>query len=323
MTAPSGPPSDRAAWQPWTPERPGPGVTCPACGLANQPGARVCRRCGLPIASPDDPLRGVTPGRVDIPGARGSGLSATFGLLIVVAALVVVGSLALSGDGFLSGGSQLGAAFSGDASAGSLDPAASGQPAATGAPGATLAPGATPVSGVPGTSPAPGTTPAPRTPATPAGIDWTCETGTIGDTEAGRWRLATVSAGPREGFDRITLDLERMAARTRQATNVTMAWSTPAEAEERYGVRPAGPRVLVLTFDPDIALGTPRAIDTESLEAEAALVLRSVDVLSSEDGATVLLAGIRGDGCARLNSPQWKRDGVDDRALVYLDVQSQ
>jgi hypothetical protein len=291
--------------------------------MANQPGARVCRHCGLPIASADDPLRGVTPGRVDIPGARGSGLSATFGLLIVVAALVVVGSLALSGNGFLSGGGQLGAAFSGDATAGTPGPAASTAPSATLAPGTTQAPGSTTVPVEPGTTPAPGTSGAPATPALPAGIDWTCEQGSISDSEAGRWRLSTVSAGPREGYDRITLDLERMAARTRQATSVTVAWLTPAEAEERYGLRPAGPRVLTLTFDPDIALGTPRAIDTDSLEAEAALALRSVDVLAAEDGRTVLLAGVRGDGCARLNSPQWKRDGTEDRTLLYVDVQSE
>jgi len=82
-------------------------VTCPACGLANEPGARVCRNCGLPIASAGDPLRGVKPGRVDLPSAQRSGLSATVGLALVVGLLLVGGTLAVSGGGILNSGGRL------------------------------------------------------------------------------------------------------------------------------------------------------------------------------------------------------------------------
>ena len=102
--SPSNRSSGGKARQPWAPDQAARGVTCPACGLANEPGARVCRNCGLPIASSDDPLRGVTPGRVDLPGGQRSALSAALGLALVVGLLLVGGSLAVSGGGFLDGG---------------------------------------------------------------------------------------------------------------------------------------------------------------------------------------------------------------------------
>ena len=104
MTGPSRLPVRGTPRQPWTPEHPAQGITCPACGLRNDPGARICRNCGLPIASAGDPLRGVTRGRVDMPGARGSGVSATVGLVTVVAVLLLAGTLAVSGGGLLNRG---------------------------------------------------------------------------------------------------------------------------------------------------------------------------------------------------------------------------
>ena len=108
MSGPTRPPSGGASRQPWSPEQAPKGVTCPACGLANDDGVRTCRNCGLPIAGTDDPVRGVAPGRVAMPSTQRSGVSALVGLALVVGLLLVAGTLAVSGGGILSSGGRLG-----------------------------------------------------------------------------------------------------------------------------------------------------------------------------------------------------------------------
>ena len=108
MTRSTQPQGAGAPHQPWTPDQAPQGVTCPACGLANEAGARVCRNCGLPIASTADPLRGVKPGHVDLPTAQRSGLSGMVGLAMVIGLLLVGGTLAVSGGGILNSGGRLG-----------------------------------------------------------------------------------------------------------------------------------------------------------------------------------------------------------------------
>ena len=110
MTRSNQPQGAGAPGQPWTPDQASQGVTCPACGLANEAGARVCRNCGLPIASTSDPLRGVKPGHVDLPTARRSGLSGMVGLAVVIGLLLVGGTLAVTGGGILNSGGRLGVA---------------------------------------------------------------------------------------------------------------------------------------------------------------------------------------------------------------------
>ena len=81
--------------------------------------------------------------------------------------------------------------------------------------------------------------------------------------------------------------------------------------------------MLALSMEPSIAIDANRTIDTASLDAEAVAALRSVEAFTGEDGVSRVLVGVRGDGCARLSSPQWKTAGADRRALIQVDVQSQ
>ena len=108
MTRSTSPQGGSPPRQPWTPDQAPQGVTCPACALVNEAGARVCRNCGLPIASTADPLRGVKAGHVDLPTAQRSGLSGMVGLAMVIGLLLVGGTLAVSGGGILNSGGRLG-----------------------------------------------------------------------------------------------------------------------------------------------------------------------------------------------------------------------
>lgn len=289
------------------------GITCPACGLRNEPGARVCRNCGLPIAAAGDPLRGVTHGRVEMPGARGSGVSATVGLVMVVAVLLVAGTLAVSGGGLLDRGGRIGAA--------PPDASPAGSPRSEPEPVETSAPDVVP----PDASPAPqgSVAPAPAATTVGAATDYGCGELAIRDPEGSRWTLATFAAGAREGFDRVTIELTRSGNAPR-ATVVRAEWTTPREAAARFDIaRPTGGRALVLTLDGQVELGANQAIDASQLDAEGVGTLRSVQVFVTEaDGLTRAVIGIRGDGCARLESRQWAKKGRDRQTAIWVDVQA-
>ena len=60
---------------------------CPSCGLLNDGSARFCRNCGLPLGWPQDPVRGTTTRRAELPSERGSGLASIVGLLAALALL--------------------------------------------------------------------------------------------------------------------------------------------------------------------------------------------------------------------------------------------
>src|SRR5688500_15103865 len=134
MTGASRPSRGGGPRQPRSPEPGGP-IPCPSCGLRNDPTARVCRNCGLPVASATDPLRGVAPGRLGMPGVRASGISATVGLVAVVAVLLVAGVLVLSGDSLLTRGGMFGGGVGAAGSPGTGGVAATPAPGATGVPG--------------------------------------------------------------------------------------------------------------------------------------------------------------------------------------------
>jgi hypothetical protein len=257
----------------------------------------VCRNCGLPVARPTDPLRGVTPGRLDIPGMRNSGISATVGLAVVIGVLLVAGTLALSGGGILSRGGLLG-----------------GGPA--NASPASLAPGQTPV---PGSSPDPG---APQAGAPNDNTAFSCSTLSVRDPERARWRFNQVEALALDGFEQIVISLERAGGRAREAGTASTAWLTPEEAIERYQIpRPAGSRTVVLTFDAPVELDSSRSLDDSALEGLGLQNVRSVHVAEA-DGQLVAIVGVAGEGCARLSSPRWKKRGGDRSADVLLDIET-
>jgi hypothetical protein len=231
---------------------------------------------------------------------RNSGISATIGLAAAIAVLIVAGVLVVGGDSILNRGGTI--IFGG----------ADGTPG----PGATRAPGS---DTEPGSS-------APRASARPADIgtatDFSCGAAEIRDPDRGRWRLADVGLAAGDGFEQVEVSLQRASER-RQTGTVRTAWMTPEQAVESYQVpRPAGSRVIVLTFTGSVELDSDRLLDASDADAAGLDDVRSVQLTTDPDGRTVALVGIAGDGCARLSAPRWKKKGVDRRVDVLLDVQS-
>jgi hypothetical protein len=288
-------------------------VTCPACGLANDAVARVCRNCGLPIASVSDPLRGVMPGRVDLPMARRSGLSALIGLAMVVGLLVVGGTLALSGGGILTTGGRLG-----------VEPAVTSAPD----PGASTAAVEVEVEG--GASPAPDgqissgdAGEATTTAAT--SFEYTCDDGSIADLSSSKWQLSQFQAGLRDeegqSFERITWEMSKRGS-AKEGTVATMEWTTPKEARTTYGsTLVTGARAVVVTFDGPIDATVGQQADAVFLEPEGLGQIRSIDMFAGADGKVRTVIGIRGDSCARMSSLGWSKKGKVKNAKVYLDVE--
>jgi hypothetical protein len=317
MTRSNKPQGGGAAGRPWTPDQAPQGVTCPACGLANEAGARVCRNCGLPIASTADPLRGVKPGHVDLPTARRSGLSGMVGLAMVIGLLLVGGTLAVSGGGILNSGGRLGVAPDASASpaAGATDvPRDDGDDPVT-QPGI-----AAPSAAVAGEETANGLTAGSAT-----AFDYTCDDGAIVDLSASKWQLSRFTAGLREDeagtYERITWEMSKRGS-AQTGTTATMEWTTPKEARTNEGATlVTGSRAIVVTFDGPVDSGAGQQIDQLLLEPEGIEQIRTIDMFEGDDGKVRTVIGIRGDSCARMSSVGWSKKGKIKNAKVYLDVE--
>jgi hypothetical protein len=288
------------------------GVTCPACGLANEAGARVCRNCGLPIASAGDPLRGVAPGRVDMPSTHRSGLSATIGLVLVIGLLLVGGSLAVSGGGILSSGGRL-------VSGAEADPSAT----PSGLPGPVEGQVAIDDGVAGSTSPVPDDAP----PAEGTSFAYTCEDAAIKDLGKLRWQLSEVRAGTRVdedgAFDQVYWKMSRQSKKAvKKGTTVRMEWTTPQEAQEAYGIqRVQGDRALVITFDGPVQITANQTIEAVQLQAEGIDQIRRIQLFEGEDGNVRAAIGLRTDSCARMEAKGWGGKATPANSRVILDIE--
>ena len=301
MTGPTRPNAAGGARQAWSPEPASRRLPCPACGIANDQAARVCRNCGLPIAGAGDPLRGVAPGRVELLGTQRSGFSATVGLALVVGLLLIAGTLAVSGGGILDSGGRIGVAP--DASAASSD-----------AESGTLAASSGPV------GPAVASSAAPRT-SIGKSFSYTCEDAAIRDLSRSRWRIEKFVAGPREGFDRVTWEMRRRS-KAEQGSLVRMEWLEPREARERFeGIgRVLGDRALVVTYEGDVDIGANQRVDGLFLEPEGVEQVRSIEMFEGEDGLVRTVIGLRGTGCAQMSGKGFGKGAKSKGGRVFLDV---
>lgn len=275
----------------------------------------MCRNCGLPIASANDPLRGVAPGRVDMPSAQRSGLSATIGLVLVIGLLLVGGSLAVSGGGILSGGGRLvsGAAASPSATPVDGPEAVDDRPVVDG----------TASDGTDGTSREPEDTP----PAEGTSFDYTCEDSAIKDLGKLKWLMSEVRAGPRVdedgAFDQIYWKMSRQSKKSaKKGTTVTMEWSTPKEAQQEYGLtRVLGDRALIITFDGPVDITANQTIEGEQLEAEGIDQIKRIQLFEGEDGMVRTAIGLRTDSCARMEAKGWGGKAKPANSRVILDIE--
>ncbi len=310
MTGPTKPPSGGAPRQPWTPDQASNGVTCPACGLANEAGARVCRNCGLPIASANDPLRGVAPGSVNLPSTQRSGLSATIGLLLVVGLLLVGGTLAFSGGGILGSGGRL---VPGPEAGSTTAPLGSGEPVDGGI--------------LTGSNDGNGIVPDATLTATSTAFDYTCDDAAITDKSKIRWLLSEVQAGPRSDedgtYDQIYWKLTQDSAKkNKKGTTVTMEWTTPKEAQQAYGIaRVQGDRAIVVTFDGPVKITANQTIETAQLEAAGIDQVKKIQLFQGDDGKVRTAIGLSTDSCARMRASNWGGKAKQN-SKVMLDVEN-
>ncbi len=269
---------------------------------------RTCRNCGLPIAAAEDPVRGVAPGRVDLPKVHRSGISATVGFILVIALLLVGGSLAVSGGGgLLSGGGR----FFAEAS-----PTPTPGPAVD-ASGAPIGEAATETED-----------PLDRTiKATGVKFDYTCDDSAIKDLSRGKWYLSDVVAGLRTGddgtqYDQIYWKMSRTTKKkAKNGTNVTMQWSTPKALQDRFGIgRVQGDRALLITFNGPVDLATNSTIETGQLEDESIDQVKRVQ-LFEKNGKVRTAIGLKGESCARMRATGWGTKAKLDNARVILDIE--
>ncbi len=314
MTTANRPQSGGAPVQPWTPGAAPTGVTCPACGLTNEAGARTCRNCGLPIAAADDPVRGVAPGRVELPRTRRSGFSATLGFFMVVGLLLVGGSLALTGGGgLLSGGGR----FFAEAT-----PSPTPTPAIVDTADDDSV--ATPVTADEANLPK----------AKTANMKtYTCDNGSIRDLSRGRWVLSDVDVRTRSDkdgnpYDQVFWKMDRQnpnkKVNAKKATLAKMLWTTPDEAKAKYGDsigRVLGDRAVEIIFDGPVSISFNSEIELAELDDMGIEQIRRVQ-LFEKYGKVRTVIGLKGDSCGRLGSLNWGANKAKkDNAQVVLDLE--
>jgi hypothetical protein len=273
------------------------------------------------IRSGADPVRGTTTRRADLPSDRGAGIAAVLSLAAIVAIAGLAGFLVLRG-------------FETATTAGASAPSSSPPAAArsSGTPTSSVVPQVSPAPvppNEPSADPIDEPTPEPTAEPTPAPADeptarplstrtgWTCEGAAIQDPLQGRWRIVQARWGRMDDFDRLTFDLTRVEGEAQRGVIVRMQFMRPNRAASRFGVEtPVGDRAIVLTFDGAMNLRSDIAVQQPGLAS-----LASVEARKDDEGVIRAVAGVNGDGCARLVANEW-RTGSDDttEAKLVIDI---
>ncbi len=301
---------DRGGWTGDTGFAGPPALVCPSCGLRNDPSARFCRNCGLPLGWPQDPVRGTTTRQADLPSERGAGVASIIGLLAAVGVLVVAGFLVLRGSG--GGGTP--------------------NPSHTPSPRPSVAVGSpNPSSSVPlgSVGPSPGATATPVITETPtdevtappgdltATIDFTCDKGTIGDASLTRWKAdhITWKSFSTSGFDRVILDMVNQGATNRTAT-ISVESMTLSQVSSQLGMTAPqnADRAVVVTFEHRVN-GFPQSPVTTGMS-----VVPNVSMGQGSDGLWHVVLGVVGNGCHRIGVPTWDSDPTATNASLQIDV---
>jgi hypothetical protein len=283
-------------------------TACPSCGFANDPGARFCRNCGLPLGWPQDPVRGTARRQPDLPSERGAGFGSVVGLIAAVLVLIVAGVLVLRPLGG-GGAGTIGTSFSPGPSASA--PLIAESPGTSPLP-SPLASG--PVSSiVPGASPSEGPSgpPASFRPTT----GYTCDTATLADPTNGRWRVTHLTWARHIAYDEAAVTLTRDSD-TLVGPTLTIESLSPADLNSTYGITPPadGQREVVVTFDRNARTGTTTR-STPRLQT-----IRSIVVAQGSDSLLHVVLGVNGTGCHAVRVPAWASDPTASSVIVFIDV---
>jgi hypothetical protein len=280
---------------------------CPSCGLLNDGSARFCRNCGLPLGWPQDPVRGTTTRRAELPSERGAGLTSIVGLLAALALLAGASYLVFrpsGGSALLPIGSQGPSPSVSSNASDTLEPTALPTGVAT-----TGVPSALPSSEASSAPTAPGGTFSPST-------GFTCDQATLTDPTNGRWKVTATNARSRGNADEMVITLSR-AGTVKGGTALSVESMSPSDVTARYGI--AAPsnvdRAIVVSFEGKVTIGVPQAIPGTNLKAIA-----STDVETDSTGVVRAVLGVKGSGCHQLSVPSWATDPTASKATVLVDV---
>jgi len=284
---------------------------CPSCGLLNDGSAHFCRNCGLPLGWPQDPVRGTTTRRAELPSERGSGLASIVGLLAALALLAGAAYFAFrpSGGGTtftpLPSASPAASASAAPASAiGSFEPSAlpseplsSTEPSVLPSGEATVEP----------TSPSGSFSPS---------TGYTCDQATLTDPTNGRWKITGTNALRNGNSDEMTLTLSR-SGDIKTGPTLTIESMTASDVTARYGITaPSGvDRAIVVSFEGKVSIGVPQAIPSTGLTA-----IVNTDAETDSTGIVRAVLGVNGTGCHQLSVPSWASDPGATTVQVLIDV---
>ncbi len=285
---------------------------CPSCGLLNDGSARFCRNCGLPLGWPQDPVRGTTTRRAELPSERGSGLTSIVGLLAALALLAGAAWFAFRPGG---GGGTTFTPLPSASAAASASPAPSidaGSFAPTllpSQPVSSIEPSALPSSEATVGATAPGGSFSPST-------GFTCDQATLTDPTNGRWRITGTNALRNGNTDEMTLTLSR-AGDIKTGPTLTIESMTPSDVTARYGITaPSGvDRAIVVSFEGKVSIGVPQSIPSTGLSA-----IVNTDAETDSTGIVRAVLGVNGTGCHQLSVPFWASDPAATTVDVLIDV---
>jgi hypothetical protein len=291
--------------------------------MLNDPNARFCRNCGLPLGWPQDPVRGTMMRQADLPSERGAGIASIVGLIAAVAILGAAGYLVLRGT---NGGSTNP----------TPPPVATATPTATlvaigsGSPSATASP--TPVVVVTPTPTAtsvdssPTATPAiPSGPPVPAVRTFSCDPMAIGNTVKGHWTITRANwRYTDDKYDTIELEMSRTKS-TGGLPTMTLESMDTSEVASRFGLTPPTgvDHALVLTLGKQFSSirVSPHATDLQSLGNQPMKAVPTFQIQFGTDGLWHVVLGVVGQGCQRVGVPEWVADATATSGNIQIDVQ--
>lgn len=285
-------------------------LICPSCGLRNDYSARFCRNCGLPLGWPEDPVRGTTTRRADLPSERGAGVASIIGLLAAVGVLVVAGYLVLRGSGGFGTPGPVRSptprpssiAVASPSGLHSASPSLGTSPLPSGSPGITDTP-SQPITDPPGTFP----------PVT----DFTCDQATIQDPTLSRWKVLHVnfSSSTTGGYDSVIMDLTRESVSSRSAS-ISIQTVTLDEVSGTFGMNAPqnAERAVVVTFEHRLnGFTVPPS-------ATGMKVIHNLNMDQGSDQLWHVVLGVVGNGCHRIGVDAWENDPTATAAVLTIDV---
>ncbi len=300
-------------------------IPCPSCGMLNDPSARFCRNCGLPLGWPQDPVRGTMMRQADLPSERGAGIASIVGLVAAVAILGAAGYLVLRGTNgnnpsptppVTATATATPTATATAVAIGSGSPS----PRPTGTPVAVISPSPTP------TFVAPTPTEIPSGPVgtpPPAAKNFTCTPVTIANSVKGHWVINQAHWSYTSKYDTITLDMT--LSKGGGFPSMTMESMDLNDVSSQLGLTPptgTDHAVVVTLGKPFSSIRvSPHDTKLDSLNGEAMTAVPTFQIQFGTDDLWHVVLGVNGSGCQRIGVAEWAADPNATSAHIVIDVQ--